>query len=219
MFGFDHSSIHVSGGSGNLVQGNSDTGIEVFDSSFNLIGGAHPSQGNTGGIIQIDRASDNVVVGNTTTRLRVLGGGSAALATNNRIGGTTLGERNFIRGFGTMDEHGVPGGFAVQLAYAAGTIIENNWIGTTPDGMQQGDANTTAGICFDTENCSTPIRNNRIAGILALAVPSHGQPYHVGAAISLWGAGSGVSIVGNKIGLNADGQPVLGSVTGPATVH
>ncbi len=219
-FGFDHSSFHLSGGSGNVIRANTDTGIEVFDSSSNLIGGTNPGDGNTGGFIQIDRASENVVVGNTAQRVRVLGWiGGGQPARNNRIGGPTPAERNFITGLGTLNSEGIPSGFAVQLFDSIGTIIENNQIGTTLDGMQPGHAWTTMGIFFDGENHDTAIRNNRIAGILARAVPQHGPAFFTGTAIQVYGAGAGVSIVGNKIGLNANDEPVLGSVTGIATTN
>lgn len=38
MRGFDNSSISVSGGSNNVIQGNAQAGIEVYDSPFTLIG-------------------------------------------------------------------------------------------------------------------------------------------------------------------------------------
>jgi hypothetical protein len=217
-FGFDNSSIHLSGGSGNVVQANTKTGVEVFDSHSNLIGGVNPGEGNTGGFIQIDRASDNVVVGNTVDRVRVLGwiGGGQA-ATNNRIGGPTPGERNYIIGLGTWNSEGWPSGFAMQLFDAIGTVIENNQIGTTPDGLHQGHLATTAGIYFDGENHDTLIRNNRIAGILGVRIGPY--PGVLGTAISIYGTGDGVSIVGNAIGLDAHGEPVLGSVTGIATTN
>jgi hypothetical protein len=152
--------------------------------------------------------------------VRVLGWiANGQAATNNRIGGPTLAERNHIIGMGTVDEHGQPNGYGIQLFDAIGTLIENNWIGMSPDGLSQGDPYTTSGIYFDTENYDTTIRDNRIAGILAWVVPPHGQAYQVGTAIQLYGAGSGVSIVGNKIGLNANDQPVLGSVTGISSTH
>ena len=211
VFGFDNSSIHLSGGSGNVIQANTKTGIEVFDSSSNLIGGANPGEGNTGGFIQIDRASDNVVVGNTVQRVRVLGWiGGGQPATNNRIGGPTPAERNFITGLGTWSSEGYPGGFAVQLFDSIGTVIENNWIGTTPDGLQQGHLATTSGIYFDGENHDTTIRDNRIAGILGHGIGPHYPGWLVGTAINIYGTGSGVSIVGNTIGLDANDEPVAG---------
>jgi len=220
VFGLDSSSVHLSGGDSNVIQANTKTGIEVFDSSSNRIGGANPGEGNTGGFIQIDRASDNVVVGNTVQRVRVLGWVSGSQpATNNRIGGPTLGERNVITGLGTLNSQGIPGGFAVQLFDAVGTTVENNWIGMTPDGMQRGHPYTTTGVYLDGENRNTTIRGNRIAGILARAVPPHGPGFDVGTAISIYGAGSGVAITGNKVGLNANDEPVLGSVTGIAAIN
>ena len=218
MFGFDHSSIHLSGGSDNVIQSNTDTGIELYDSASNLIGGANPGEGNTGGFIQIDRSSDNIVVGNTAQRVRVLGWiGNGQPATNNRIGGPTPAERNYIIGLGTWNSEGWPSGFAVQIFDSIGTVIENNQIGTTPDGLQQGHLATTAGIYFEGENHDTVIRNNRIAGILGHRIGPY--PGVLGTAISVYGTGDGVSIVGNSIGLNADDEPVLGSVTGIATTN
>jgi hypothetical protein len=219
MFGFDHSSIHLSGGSNNVIQSNTDTGIELYDSASNLIGGANPGAGNTGGFIQIDRSNDNIVVGNTVNRVRVLGWvGGGQPATNNRIGGAALGERNHIRGLGTWNSEGYPGGFAVQLFDSIGTIIENNQIGTTPDGLEQGHLATTAGIYFDGENHDTVIRDNRIAGILGHGIGPHFFGL-VGTAINVYGTGSGVTIVGNTIGLNANDEPVLGSITGITTTN
>ena len=220
MKGFDHSSIHLSGGSGNVVQGNTETSIELFDSSANLIGGTHPGEGNRGFVIQVDRANRNVVVGNTVHRVRVLGWfGGGMPASNNRIGGPSLAERNHIIGSGTVDEHGIPGGFAVQLFDSIGTIVENNWIGMTVDGMSIGDSSNTIGIWFDGENHDATIRDNRIAGILAHASPPQGPGYDIGSGIAFTGTGSGVTIVGNKVGLDADDKPVLGSVEGISTAN
>lgn len=218
VFGFDNSSIHLSGGSNNVIQGNTKTGVEVFDSAFNLIGGTNPGQGNTGGFVQIDRASNNVVVGNTLQRVRVLGWiANGQPAENNRIGGPTPAERNYITGLGTWNSEGWPSGFAVQLFNAIGTVVENNQIGTTPDGLQQGHLATTAGVYFDDENYDTTIRGNRIAGILGHRIGPY--PGVLGAAIAIGGFGSGIEIVGNTIGLDANGAPLLGSVTGIATAN
>lgn len=218
VFGLDNSGIHLSGGSGNVLQSNTESGFEVFDSDANLIGGVNPGQGNSGGFIQIDRANDNVVVGNTVKRVRILGwidGGQPA--TNNRIGGPTPAERNYITGMGTWNSEGWPNGFAVQLFNAVGTVIENNQIGTTPDGLQQGHLATTAGIYFDAENNDTTIRGNRIAGILGKKIGVY--PGLVGTAIVIYGSGSGIEIVGNTIGLDANGAPTLGSITGIGTTN
>lgn len=216
-FGFDNSSFHLSGGAGNALWGNTESGFEVFDSHGNRIGGAQPGEGNTGGFIQIDRANDNVVIGNTVLRVRVLGwAANGQPATNNRIGGPLPGERNFIIGQGTWSSEGYPGGFAIQIFDADGTVIENNQIGTTPDGMEQGHLATTSGIFFDGEHHDTLIRGNRIAGILGRGIGPHFTGV-VGSGISVYGTGSGVTIVGNAIGFDALEQPRLGSVTGIVT--
>ncbi len=219
FYGFDNSSIHLVGGSANFIQGNTNSGIEVFDSFDNLIGGTLPGEGNTGGTIEIDRAHDNVVIGNTVLRVRVLGwaaGGQAAA--NNRIGGPTPAERNVIMGQGTWNSEGVPGGFAVQIFDATGTLIENNQIGMTPDGLQQGHLATTLGVSLDGENYDTVIRNNRIAGILGHGIGPHYTGKN-GVAISVYGEGAGVTIVGNTIGLDANDQPLLPSTNGIAMVN
>lgn len=214
VFGLDNSTVSVIGSNG-LVENNSGLGIELFGGSGSLV------RNNTGGgYVQIDRSSNNVVVGNTLQRVRILGwidGGQPAM--NNRIGGPSPADRNYITGLGTRNSQGIPNGFAIQLFNSIGAIIENNQIGTTPDGLAQGHPYTTMGVYFDSENHDTLIRGNRIAGILALAVPPHGQSYFTGTAIQIYGSGSGVTIVGNRIGLNANDEPVLGSVTGISTVH
>ncbi len=216
MFGFDSSSIHLSGGSGNWIHGNTNTGIELYDSAANLIGGTQPGEGNRGGfVIQIDRSNDNVVVGNVCSRVRVLGWvGGGMPATNNRIGGPSLAERNVITGFATYNSEGAPGGFAIQIFDATGTVIENNWIGTTADGLAAGHRGTTAGISFEGNHHDTIVRDNLIAGILGEGIGPHYAGWHFGSAISVYGEGSGVTIQGNTIGLDALSRPLLGSVAG-----
>ncbi len=206
LIGFDSSSITVTGSNG-LVQGNTGMmNITLFSGTGSLI------QGNTGGTIKIDRSSDNVVVGNTVQRVRVLGGGPAAA--NNRIGGPAPADRNYITGYGTWNGEGLPGGTTVQIFESIGTVVENNWIGTTPDGMAQGSLASVVGIGFEGQNQDAIIRNNRIAGILG-----HGQgPHHAGElygwTLLIGGTASGITFTGNTVGLNANNEPLLGSVTG-----
>jgi hypothetical protein len=208
LIGFDSTNVTVTGSNG-LVQGNTGSmNITLFDGSGSLI------EGNTGGTIKIDRSNENVVVGNTIDRVRVLGLGAGQPVTNNRIGGPAPTDRNFITGYGNWNSEGLPGGTTVQLFASARTVVENNWIGTTPDGMAQGNLASVVGIGFEGENHDTTIRNNRIAGILG-----HGQgPHHAGQlfgwAILVGGDGSGITIAGNTIGLDANDDPVLGSVWG-----
>jgi trimeric autotransporter adhesin len=218
--GLDNTVIQLTGGGSNVVQGNSICGINVSNSSASLVGGTTPGQGNSGGYVKITSSSNVVVVGNKLDRVRVLGNGpSQPRSINNRIGGPTEAERNFITGTGVRNSQGIPSGIAVEIFQTRGTIIENNWIGTTPDGLGQGNPFTTIGISMDDENHGTIIRNNRIAGIRALALPPRGNSYYVGRGIHINGTGRGLRIVGNKIGLNANNEPVLGSICGITTTN
>ncbi|UCD75737.1 MAG: hypothetical protein JSV91_02245 [Phycisphaerales bacterium] len=208
LIGFDSTAVSINGSNGRVEGNTGFMGIDVYGGSGSLI------KDNTGGTIKIDRSNDNVVVGNTVQRVRVWGFNSDQQAANNRIGGPNPEDRNYIIGYGTWNGEGLPGGTTVQLFQTTGTIIENNWIGTTPDGLAQGSLASTVGIGFESGNNNITIRNNRIAGILG-----HGQgPHHYGElygwAILIGGAGSGVNIVGNTIGLDANDEPTLGSVWG-----
>lgn len=208
-------------GSGCTLDNNSAMSIHLYGGYGGLNSTGNLVKGNTGlGYLHIDQSSDNVVVGNTFRQVRVYGyvaGGYPAA--NNRIGGPTPAERNFIIGSGTWTSQGFPGGFALQIVDATDTVVENNQIGTTPDGMGIGHPASIAGILMDGVNNVTTIRNNLIAGVLAWAVPPHAPSYQIGAAIRIGGSGSGLQIVGNKIGLNALNEPVLGSITGIETLH
>lgn len=196
-------------GSNNIISGNSVVGIELYGGSGSRV------QGNQGGFVKIDQSNDNVVTGNTFGRVRVVGwfdGGRPA--TNNRIGGPDPADRNVILGYGTWSSQGVPSGYAVQVFETVGTVVENNSIGTTPDGMSRANDATTIGVSLESRNTNVVVRSNRIAGIIARSRPHLGPGIWMGTAIVISGAGDGFSIVGNTIGLNAAGDPVLGSVTG-----
>ncbi|MFO0833928.1 MAG: hypothetical protein U0638_03080 [Phycisphaerales bacterium] len=220
VLGLDSTQFQLIGGSGNLVQGNSNCGINIYESTANLIGGSNPAEGNTGGgTVQIIQSRDNVIVGNTLDRIRIVRWSGNVLSTNNRIGGPTPGERNRIVGMGSWNSQGSAGGFAIEIFDAQGTIIENNQIGTTPDGMSVGHLAVLSGIYFNGEHHNTTIRNNTIAGILSEQRPPHTSWYRVGYAIQISGTGSGVFIKGNKFGFDANGDPLLGSTNAILTVN
>lgn len=218
--GLHLSSVWVDG-SNCTVEGNSRTNIRLYGGTGGLSSSGNIVRDNIlGGVVVIDQSSDNLVVGNTLDRIRVLGyvaGGFPARA--NRIGGPTPAERNRIIGTGTWTEEGYPSGYALQIVDAIGTVVENNQIGTTPDGMGIGHTASIAGIVMDGVNVDTTIRGNVVAGVLAWVYPPHSSAYRTGAAIRIGGSGDGLRIVGNKIGLNALGQPVLGSITGIESLH
>ena len=208
LLGFDSSAVQA-GGSGTLFFGNSGSmNLTLFGGAGSLV------HSNSAGTLKIDRSDDNIVVGNTVQRVRVLGGGSTQPAANNRIGGPTLAERNHITGYGTWNSEGLPAGAALQLAWTRGTRIENNWIGTTPDGLAQGNPACTMGISLESENHDVTVRRNLIAGILGQGLGPHHAGQLFGWAVYFWGSTTNIELSGNTIGLDANGDPTLGSVWG-----
>ncbi|MCB9464731.1 MAG: hypothetical protein H6682_13650 [Candidatus Eisenbacteria bacterium] len=209
VYGLDYGAFTLNG-SNSVAEGNTGgINITVYGGSGSLI------KGNVGGTLKLDRSSDNVVVGNTFLRVRNLGwvgGGQANV--NNRIGGANPEDRNFITGLGSYSSEGYPGGFSIQLFDAVDTVIENNSIGSTPDGMASGTPAASVGIRFEGENHNTVIRDNRIAGVLGIGIGPHHAGQLFGWALLIGGSGSGIEITGNTIGLNAEGDPLLGSVVG-----
>jgi hypothetical protein len=204
-----HGTTVQSGGAGSLIEDNTGAlNLTLFGGGGSLV------RDNDCGTIKLDRSDGNVVVGNTMNRVRVLGGGSGQPAANNRIGGPTLAERNHLTGYGSYNSEGLPSGAAVQLAWADGTLIENNTIGTTPDGLAQGNSACTMGIVFQSENRDVTVRDNLIAGILGKGQGPHHAGQLFGWAIYFWGSTSNVLIERNTIGLDALGNPTLGSVWG-----
>jgi hypothetical protein len=209
VLGLDSSWLTFSGSNGVARENTGATNLTFGGGSGALI------EENTGSTLKIDRSNDNIVVGNTFERVRVLGAvGLGQPVTDNRLGGPNPEDRNYFTGLGTWNSEGLPSGFSVQIFDSEGTIVENNSIGTTPDGMAQGSLAANMGIRIEGENYDLTIRDNRIAGVLG-----HGQgPHHAGQlfgwAVYIIGSGSGIDIVGNTIGLDANGDPVLGSVTG-----
>ncbi len=212
-------------GDGSVVTGLHDTRVELNGSS-NLVhgntGGMHvvlysgsgsTVRDNEIGTLQLYLSNDNVVVRNELERVRITGNHFAGQwAANNRIGGPDPADGNAITGWGNYGEHGVPAGTTVELLDSSGTVIQNNTIGTTPDGTAIGNPASTVGIGVLGDTQGLLVRDNQIA-IRAVGVgPSQGALY--GWGMWLEGSGAGVTVVGNTIGLDAAGQPTLGGVSG-----
>lgn len=196
-------------GSRELIEDNTEGSVTLYRGSGSVI------RRHKGGFVMLDQSNDNVVVGSTLLRVRLAGWTAGGFpATGNRIGGPAPADRNYILGQGTWSTHGTPGGFAVQIFDTDSTLLENNWIGVLPDGMTPANPATTLGVGIEDQNSNTIVRNNLIAGILAYSRPFIGTPQPEGTGIAISGACNGVDIVGNTIGLNANGDAVLGSVTG-----
>ena len=180
-------------------------------SNITLAGtGGHRAEGNDAGTITIDDSDDNVVVGNTVKRVSVYDG------TNNVIGGPDLADRNYITGFGSLSiSQGLPSGTTVGVGNTTGTVIENNYIGTTVDGLSQGNPYTTIGVGVTGFNDDLVVRDNLIAGIKATGIGQYaGAKFGYGVILWGWFGGTNIEISGNTIGLDANGDPTLGSVWG-----
>ncbi|MCA8981981.1 MAG: hypothetical protein H6831_08845 [Planctomycetes bacterium] len=200
-----HSGEWSIGGDNCLVNGNTG-GMHI-----NVFGSNTVVQDNEAGTIKVDGGTNVVVIGNTMMRARVWS------STGTRIGGFGAGERNFITGYGTTNSEGLPAGADIELFSTTGTVIENNYIGTTPDGLAQGNQYQTMGVKVATGNVGLRVSDNLIAGVLG-----HGQgPHHAGQlfgwGVYFEGSGSDVEFSNNTIGLDALGQPTLPSVWGVHT--
>jgi hypothetical protein len=190
---------------GTIAVGNSVEGVDVDSSSGNTIGGRSPAARNVisanstsdvfyGNVledsgIEIDAGSDNLVEGNfigtDATGTRAMGNGSSGVivqagATNNSIGGTSVGAGNIISanvGYGVL----------IMGAGTAYNLVEGNTLGTDITrtvalGNRQGESqvengasnNTIGGITnaagvfsgFDYTSASSPL-NLTLRGNLA----------------------------------------------------
>ena len=208
--GLDSSALSINA-SNCQVTGNSGTTNIDLSGDHNLVAT------NECGTIKIQYGNFNTIVGNTMQRVRIWGLNASSRAIGNRVGGPSLGERNFITGYGTVNSEGLPGGTDVELFMTQDTLIENNYIGTTPDGMAQGNQLQTIGVRVGDGNIGLRVRENLISGVLG-----HGQgPHYAGTlwgwAIYFEGTGDDVEMTNNRLGLDASGAPTLGSVYGVHT--
>ncbi len=195
-------------GSNALVHGNTG-GMHVVLYS----GSGSTVRDNEVDTLQLYLSNDNVVVRNELQRVRITGNHFAGQwAANNRIGGPNPADRNYITGWGNYGEHGVPGGTTVELLDTSNTSIENNYIGTTPDGMSIGNPASTVGIGVYGDTQGLLVRDNLLASRAVGVGPSQGALY--GWPFWIEGSGDGVTLVGNTVGLDAAGQPILGGVNG-----
>ncbi len=209
LFGFNGCNVGL-GGNNSVIHDNTG-GMYIIVGPFNS---GNVVRDNEAWMIDITYSDNNVVVRNVTERVRISGLNSADPASGNRIGGPDPADRNFITGFGNYGEHGVPGGDGVELYYTDNTLIQNNYIGTTPDGMSISNPACTSGIKIMSANDNVFVRDNLIA-IQAFGVyPAAGVPFGEAMYVELYEGGSGIEVTGNTFGLNALGEPVLGSLNG-----
>lgn len=211
LVGFDTCQVTTTGA--NSLVSNNTGGLHIDATGANSV-----VENNDAGTIKLSGADQSVIRGNTAQRIRLWGG------TGIQVGGPTLAERNYITGYGTTNSEGLPSGTDIELFQTDGVLIENNYIGTTPDGMSQGHQFSNMGIEFADGNTGTVVKDNLIAGILGHGQGPHWSGTLWGYAIYFQGGGSNIEITGNTIGLDASGAPSLPSVwgvrigsTGPTT--
>lgn len=201
----------------------SGSGSEVFGNTGRMFVALYWGSGsvvhdNEAATINLNWSDYNLVVRNTTDRVRITGLGTTNSASGNVIGGPDPSDRNYILGFGNWGEHGVPAGDCIELYYSEDTLIQNNWIGTTPDGMAIGNRACTVGVRMQSSNHGVLVRDNLIA-VQAIGVgPADGIRYGTGIYVELYEGGS-AEVTGNTIGLDALGAPVLGGVHGVRVDH
>ncbi len=212
--------------------GNLANGILINNSPNNRIGGSTTAERNnigvnvTNGILVTGSASGgNVITGNLiglledgTIRRNRETGVRIDGAPNNRIGGTTAGERNVISTNGSQSP------FADVLitgAGATGNVVQGNYFGTRIDGTDfglgaqntfngvriEGAANNTIGGTVGT----TP--GGACTGACNLIARYQGNGNRSGVTISGSGA-TGNSVLGNFIGTNVAGTANLGNNVG-----
>ncbi len=184
----------------------------------NIIGGPLPGEGNTLTNVTIScSATDNIVIGNTLKTADVSGSPYVDICPypqRNRIGGPTPQERNVIAGFGKFGEEGFPIGDGVKIIHADETLIEGNFIGTTPDGMERVPSWTSGVRVVDSTD--TTIRGNLIAGIWVEGHDHHEGEFF-GNAITVDAINDdnvGVVIEGNLIGTDITGQAGILTLNG-----
>ena len=208
--GLDSSTISINTNGCQVLDNTGTTNVELSGDQ-NLVAN------NTCGTIKIQYGNFNTIVGNTMQRVRIWGLNASSPAIGNRVGGASVGERNFITGYGTVNSEGAPGGVDVELFMTQDTVIENNYIGTTPDGLTQGHQYQTMGIRVGDGNTGLRVRDNLISGVLG-----HGQGPHYAGTLWGWaiyfdGSGDDVVITNNRMGVDVNGAPTLGSVWGVHT--
>jgi hypothetical protein len=214
---FSGPGIRLSGGGNNVIQGNyigvdstgtvartNQTGISIFNSSNNLIGGTSSAarnviSGNGYDGVALD-GSGNLIQGNfigtnvsgsfaIPNGRNGIGLGNSGEATDNTVGGTAAGAGNLISG----NQYGV-------YCYSSGNAIQGNLIGTNAAG--------TAAIANGT-GISARAPNTRVGGTAPGArniISGNG----LGLAIS----GTESRLEGNFIGTDVTGMTALANTSG-----
>jgi CSLREA domain-containing protein len=204
------SNLIGTGPDGSTVIPTTGHGIALYGASSTFIGGTSPGDGNTirghtgfaillgaNFLDPIQVATDTEIEGNTITENNV--GIVLQYAHNTRIGGTSAGARNVISGNSGM-------GVSINGEETSGTVIQGNYVGTTPDGVTaQPNNNFGIGINDQTDvliGGTAPGAGNLISG-------------NSGNGIRLSDS-TGIIVQGNRIGTNAAGTAAVPNASGLA---
>lgn len=185
----------TSPGAGNLISGNAFDGVHIASGSTN-----NTVAGNLIGT----NATGTAALGNQRMGVLIVTG-----ASNNTIGGTTAAARNIISGNGQAATFS--GGVYLFDAGTTGNVVQGNYIGTDITGTAMiGNAWDGVALNFgatgNTIGGTTPGAGNIISG----------NGWH-GVEIDTAGT-SNNTILGNIIGLAADGSGLLGNAHSGVTI-
>lgn len=166
-------------GAGNLVSGNTLTGIQI-------------QSGGTGNTVQ-----GNFVGTNAAGTAAVPNGteGVAVFTAGNTIGGTSAAARNVVSGNGS---HGI----RIETPSATGNVVAGNYVGT--DAAGTGDlGNVEDGVLVETNGAASATIGGTTAGA-GNVIAGNGE-WGVEVAVGT----SDVTIAGNRIGTNAAGTAAI----------
>jgi CSLREA domain-containing protein len=170
-------------GTGNLISGNSQSGVLIYKITSTASPTQNLVQGNLIGL----RSDGKAKLGNGQNGVRIF------QAPSNLIGGVTAGARNVISGNGR--------GILVGDKTSTGTMIQGNLIGTDPTGAA---ALGNAGAGIRIENALSTVVGGMAAGARNLISGNGAQGIDLESA-------SQTTIQANFIGTNAAGTAALGN--------
>jgi hypothetical protein len=179
----------------------------------NQIGGSGPGEGNvfSGPVTIRSRANQNVIRGNIFRYgLRLTGDTLYGTCDDNVFGGATPAEGNVFAGKGTTGEEGLPTGTELEIYHAVNTLIQNNKVGTSNDGLSRYAVRTgVTGIGVGIGAVGTMVIDNTVSGIERTGSNRY-QGVRFGVAIGVAASANRTVIRGNRIGVGIDGvTPIL----------
>jgi hypothetical protein len=206
-------------GAGNVISGNAQAGIQIFNpGGTNIKADNNQILGNLIGI----NAAGNAAVRNGSDGVQILNG------SNNTIGGSSSADRNVISG------NAGNGVTIVQFPglSASGNLVQGNFIGTDAGGTARaGLGNQGSGVALIDGSANT-IGGTGGATLLNTQVPSGGwlgnSPGNVISGNGQWGVlmqvtgaftGTKSAVEGNVIGMDASGMSPLGNGQGGVFVN